>query len=271
MARSQFYDVAIDSQGNTITTAQCTVYTADTTNKPTIFSEATGSTPKSNPFTTSSGMLDFFAEPGEYDLVIEDTNSPANFATKTIRWQSVPFTGGVYSQTLAEDALGPGYGMCVWRRGSGSSYVSVTAPIFQQVFFDSTLLDVSNCFSSFATSAYIAPVTGYYEFDVHLIVSAPNASSASPSRNASFCYAINGLGASLGFDGSGNAFNTLDRWFQANVPAGTSKAIVTKNFKIRLNQSDYLTILGSVPTPGVTLGIDSLGTELSVSLLARAT
>jgi microcystin-dependent protein len=58
-----------------------------------------------NPFTTANAKIEFWADPGAYDLLIEDTQAPARFAPKEIGWDSLPATvGGIPTVLLAEDA-----------------------------------------------------------------------------------------------------------------------------------------------------------------------
>lgn len=105
MARAQFYDVGIDSSGNAVTSTQVSVYARGTTTLSTIYSNETGSTPKSNPFNASTGAIDFWASPGEYDIAISDTNAPPAFASRTIGWSSIPGVDGVIAQTIADNSV----------------------------------------------------------------------------------------------------------------------------------------------------------------------
>lgn len=53
-----------------------------------------GGAAKVNPFTTAAGgSIDFFADPGEYEIDVLDLNNPVRFTAYTINWSSVP--GGV--------------------------------------------------------------------------------------------------------------------------------------------------------------------------------
>jgi hypothetical protein len=68
---SQFFSVARSSTGAALPSATVGVYLAGTSTSAPIFSDPTGSTPKSNPFLTDSlGNYNFFASPGIYKVVV---------------------------------------------------------------------------------------------------------------------------------------------------------------------------------------------------------
>lgn len=172
MARAQFYDVGIDQYGNAISTTKVTVYETGTTTLVTIYENATGSTVKSNPFNSTNGDISFFAEPGDYDVKIEDTNSPASFTTRTVKWASIPHTEGVYYQTLAKDSYGPGYGaFCAVGDNYGTFNHIIGPSGFYVAPFNYVLYDIGNNYSTAAsTYYYTAPLTGIYHFNVNFYV-----------------------------------------------------------------------------------------------------
>lgn len=94
MARDQFQDVAIDSNGNVVTTTQVSVFNARTTNlvpgSAGPFTTEQGAALRGNPFLANTGAVEFWMETGEYDVKIEDMSSPPKFATKTVRFNSRP-------------------------------------------------------------------------------------------------------------------------------------------------------------------------------------
>lgn len=65
-----------------------------------------GATSGPNPFETgASGMVEFWAEPGEYEVIVTDTHAPARISTRRIGWNSNPAGAkGTPTAWLAEDA-----------------------------------------------------------------------------------------------------------------------------------------------------------------------
>jgi len=108
MARSQFWDTAIDAAGNAITTTRVTVYNMGTSTLSTVYANESGGTLKGNPFNATTGFIDFWMEPGSYDVVIADTAIPAAYTTRTVRWESIPGIDGVITQTVLDDAITSG-------------------------------------------------------------------------------------------------------------------------------------------------------------------
>ena len=128
MARAMYKDVAtdiiVDAGGNSLLAVlqnvQVAVYeggtfgTAGETAAP-IYQAATGAaqgpSPGAaasggpNPFTTgSSGSIEFFLDPGKYDIVYTDTQAPARFAQRVLSFDSVPGdAGGIPSALIAGD------------------------------------------------------------------------------------------------------------------------------------------------------------------------
>lgn len=88
--RSQFDTVAIDAQGNALSNVNASVFDAGTTNLVTIYSTRSGGGTLSNPITTpSTGLVQFWASPGSYDIKFEDNEFPARITTRTIGWEAV--------------------------------------------------------------------------------------------------------------------------------------------------------------------------------------
>jgi len=170
MARAQFYDVGIDSQGNAVTTTRVSVYARGTTTLSTIYTTEAGATPKSNPFNATTGFIDFWVDPGEYDIQIEDTNSPASFTTRVIGWSSVPHTEGIYYQSLAKYATGPGYAAFAARMnsaaGDGSNFYLSGAGFFRAPY-NQEIFDLGNNYNPGPSHhEFTAPVRGIYQFNV---------------------------------------------------------------------------------------------------------
>ena len=105
MARSQFSDTAIDQYGNAVTSTLVTVYNYGTPTLSTVYANESGSTLKGNPFNASTGYIDFWVEPGSYDVVISDEGSPAAYTTRTVRFDAIPAVDGVIPQTIADEAV----------------------------------------------------------------------------------------------------------------------------------------------------------------------
>lgn len=112
--RSQFYDIAgYSNAGNftLVTTTRVTVYVAvpyagtPQTTLASLFSAETGAGTPGNPFNATTGEINFWAAPGSYDIKIEDTGSPAKFATRIIRWDAMPADEGVAGTMITDNAI----------------------------------------------------------------------------------------------------------------------------------------------------------------------
>jgi hypothetical protein len=74
---------------------QVFVYLPGTTTTATIYSGKTGASTKANPILTdATGLIEFYAEYGEYDIKFADTTVPARIATKTVSWNAVSAADG---------------------------------------------------------------------------------------------------------------------------------------------------------------------------------
>ena len=88
--RSGFDGSLLDVQtGTPLADVECTVLNSSGTNA-TIYETRVGGALKSNPFnTTANGVVNFFAEPGYYDIQARDTHIPARFTTRRIPFDAV--------------------------------------------------------------------------------------------------------------------------------------------------------------------------------------
>lgn len=88
--------------------AQITVKLAGTEVNATIYAarDPNNATQVANPFTTgATGLVEFWAPQGEYEVRVHDLNAPARIADKTIGWGSMPAAAGALASTsLAADA-----------------------------------------------------------------------------------------------------------------------------------------------------------------------
>jgi hypothetical protein len=113
-ARSNYRDVvgiADAADGNrfkTLANVQVEVRNPGTVVKATIYGSRNPAdlTPLANPLTTdATGIINFWAEVGEYDLFFHDTVGPARIADQTIGWSAVsPVTKGIPTAALRDDA-----------------------------------------------------------------------------------------------------------------------------------------------------------------------
>lgn len=264
MARAQYNNVAIDQYGNAVTTTQVTVYEAGTTTLSTLYENAEGATLKSNPFNSTSGDVDFFAEPGVYDIRIEDTNSPASFTTKTIQWTSMPHVEGVYYESLAKDSYGPGYGaFCAVGEGSYGTFNSLMSGngIFV-VPFNYILYDIGNNYNNSAsTYYYTAPVTGIYQFSVNFFV---DVNGATTSSFIPFMM-ING-GYSLGMD----SLHVDQMTVSQGSGGGLGNQLAIKTFTRKLNAGDVIKPVAARLSGKATVQLNTWdGGEFSGHLIAR--
>lgn len=185
MARAQFYDVGIDASGNAVTSTEVSVYARGTTTLSTIYSNETGFTPKSNPFNASTGAIDFWAEPGEYDIAISDTSAPPAFVARTIGWSAIPGIEGVLTQTIASESVT--YEQIAKAplslHGAGAIHVAspknilstltidntiTSANISTRLLWDNIRYDPGGCYES-ATGIYTAPFSGAYRVSFKLL------------------------------------------------------------------------------------------------------
>lgn len=88
MARVYKYDWAVDMAGNALVNpdALVTVRLRDSTTLAALFAtnEAGGNSPKANPFVSSNGFWDFWAESGGYDVTVVDQKSPQRIGSRTV-------------------------------------------------------------------------------------------------------------------------------------------------------------------------------------------
>jgi hypothetical protein len=88
--RSQFDTVVLDVEGNALEDIEVTVYDADTLDEATIYSTKTGGGSAPNPFTTTAnGLINFWANPGSYDINFNDTELPARITERTIQGSAI--------------------------------------------------------------------------------------------------------------------------------------------------------------------------------------
>jgi hypothetical protein len=96
MARSQFYDVIglrtsstgtnFDGLWQALADIRVTVRQAGFISTATIYDSQTASTPRSNPFNTTDGRVEFWAEFGEYDIIYEDVTGANRVPQRVYRW-----------------------------------------------------------------------------------------------------------------------------------------------------------------------------------------
>lgn len=88
--RSQFYAVATDTEGNSLADVTVTVYNVGTEVEATIYAQRSGGSTTPSSFETGAdGEITFWAEPGAYDIHLEDSILPNRIGEKTITWDSV--------------------------------------------------------------------------------------------------------------------------------------------------------------------------------------
>jgi microcystin-dependent protein len=115
--RSQFYDVALDitsasaTFGKPVSTTKVTVYAAvpqaatPQTTLASIFSAESGAGTPGNPFFATTGEINFWVGTGTYDIKIEDTATPAKFATRIVRFDGDPYDKGMTNAMVADGAI----------------------------------------------------------------------------------------------------------------------------------------------------------------------
>jgi hypothetical protein len=90
--RSGFDEVLIDSTtGLPMYDVECTVYDANNS-QATVYQTKAGGSLVAQPIVTESsngGLVQFWAEPGYYEVEVEDTEIPARFATRRIPFNAV--------------------------------------------------------------------------------------------------------------------------------------------------------------------------------------
>jgi hypothetical protein len=105
--RAQFDDVVIDLSGNALDNVEVTIYENDGTSVATIYSGKTGGSPITNPITTdATGLVSFYAEPGEYILSFHDAEFPQRVDDRTKRWQAISGdTSGISGSQIEDDGI----------------------------------------------------------------------------------------------------------------------------------------------------------------------
>lgn len=94
-ARSQYSDVVLDTSGNALEDISVTVKIAGTNTNATIYSTRAGGGTLTNPIvTTATGLVQFWAPPGSYDLTFHDTTLPARIDDRTITFEAVSGADG---------------------------------------------------------------------------------------------------------------------------------------------------------------------------------
>ena len=88
----------------------------------TIYTSRTGGV-KANPFLTVDGVVEFWAEPGDYDIEFVDTENPVRLTPKSIGWEAVP--GGPAG--IAKGQL-PGAGTGLLPPGTILAFGAAAAP-----------------------------------------------------------------------------------------------------------------------------------------------
>lgn len=104
--RSQYTDVIIDDEGNALNNISVSVYRNGTSSLATIYSNKAGGG-KGNPFTTDTdGLIQFWSNPGSYDIVLSDTQNPKRVQDRTITFESISGDDkGVDGDQLEDDAI----------------------------------------------------------------------------------------------------------------------------------------------------------------------
>lgn len=88
--RSEFSDVVIDLEGNALDGISVSVVHVGTSNEATLYTTRTGGGTKTNPFeTTSNGLVEFYADPGTYEITFTDTELTPRISERTIVWEAV--------------------------------------------------------------------------------------------------------------------------------------------------------------------------------------
>lgn len=124
MARSGYFDVIWDIDDTTgaaepLDDIEVHVYLAGTTDPADIYQARSGASAVDNPFLTVDGRVEFFADPGQYDIFVTDTQVPARVADKTVPFDSVPgasqgipgsliANGGINTARIADGAVTTG-------------------------------------------------------------------------------------------------------------------------------------------------------------------
>lgn len=98
MARSQFNETVavaalLDGDLDAAAGVEVAVFNRGTTDPAQVYTTPTGGTAFPNPYMTStSGMVSFWANYGEYDVRFTDTNPSPRFSTYTIGWDAIPYS-----------------------------------------------------------------------------------------------------------------------------------------------------------------------------------
>jgi hypothetical protein len=117
MARDFFTDVILHRNADTgavtaIGNVSIDVYKLDANGarlaqRPTLYQGRTGGAAYTNPIVTTNGSFEFFADPGEYEIVFTDLDVPARIAQKSIWWSSIPGTeAGIPASQLPDRGEG---------------------------------------------------------------------------------------------------------------------------------------------------------------------
>lgn len=88
--RSKFTTEVIDDTGNALDDIEVTVLDAGTSDESVLYSGRSGSGTISNPITTNAtGLVEFWAAPGSYDIGFHDTQLPTRISDSDITWEAV--------------------------------------------------------------------------------------------------------------------------------------------------------------------------------------
>lgn len=87
--RTTSTDATLDGLFESLSDIRVTVRVAGLSTTATIYDSPTTATAKANPFSTTDGRVEFWAEYGEYDVVYEDVTSANRIAARTYRWAAV--------------------------------------------------------------------------------------------------------------------------------------------------------------------------------------
>jgi len=118
--RSQYDSPAIDLAGDALENIEVTVYESDGTTLATIYSNRTGGGTLANPITTgSTGLVQFWANPGTYVVKFHDTELPIRISDRQLYWEAV--SGDDDSGGISLSQLTRGSGGAVIYSPSGAS------------------------------------------------------------------------------------------------------------------------------------------------------
>jgi hypothetical protein len=252
--RAQYDNVAIDTEGTALDGAEIEVFQADGTTPATIYgSKAGGST--TNPITTgATGLVQFWAEPGEYVLEWHDPEIPARFSDRTTVFEAVSGdSGGIDGGQLEDDAITLArmaddsvdnpqlLDNAVAQANVQDSTVgspemasvpavilvksgnqSITTGTVTQLTWETETIDVSGMHSGVNSERIIAPVDGVYAVTLSVVFAADNTGR----RDI-------GIIESVGSSAIAEAQNT--------APSGSVPTVLNCSSQIKLTASQYLT------------------------------